>query len=71
MGISGELVFVVLAEFERALAAAQRYDDLRCCHACRDIPRRIFEEFYAFDEPDAAKRQVKHAIGHWPSMTKP
>jgi hypothetical protein len=67
MGIGRKSALVVLAEFKRAVAAAQRYDDLRCRHACRDIPRRIFEEFYAFGEPDAAKRQREHAIGRLPS----
>jgi hypothetical protein len=44
---------VVLAEFGRAVAAARRYDDLRYGRGRRegiapaDIPRRMFEEFYA------------------------
>jgi hypothetical protein len=45
------ILVVVLAEFRRGVAAAQRYE--RYCSACdegvapADIPRRIFEEFYA------------------------
>lgn len=47
---------IILAEFGRALAAARRYESLkygRARHedlATADIPRRIFEEFYAFPE---------------------
>jgi hypothetical protein len=47
---------IIVAEFERALAAAQRYENLRYGRACHevlpvaDIPRRIFEEFYAFPD---------------------
>ena len=43
----------ILAEFGRALAAARRYENLRCRSArhdgltSADIPPRIFEEFYA------------------------
>lgn len=40
----------IRAEFRRALAAMQRYEDLRYGRAGGDpgdIPRRIFEEFYA------------------------
>ena len=43
----------ILAEFGRGLSAARRYESLRYRCACReglapaDIPRRIFEEFYA------------------------
>lgn len=45
---------IILAELGRALAAARRYESLkygRARHAglaAADIPRRIFEEFYAF-----------------------
>jgi hypothetical protein len=47
------ILVVVLAEFRRGVAAAQRYETLRYCSACdgrlapADIPRRIFEEFYS------------------------
>ncbi len=43
----------IFTEFRRALAAARRYENLRYGRACRDhfapgeIPRLIFEEFYA------------------------
>jgi hypothetical protein len=43
----------MFAEFSRAVAAAQRYEDLRYrgrghgTIAPADIPRQIFEEFYA------------------------
>jgi hypothetical protein len=45
---------IIIAEIGRALAAARRYESLkygRARHedlAAADIPRRIFEEFYAF-----------------------
>jgi hypothetical protein len=44
---------LVRDEFRRAIAAARYYDDLRCSRApCArrslpDVPRRIFEMFYA------------------------
>jgi hypothetical protein len=44
---------VVLAEFGRGVAATRRYEDLRYGRgrhegiAPADVPRRIFEEFYA------------------------
>jgi hypothetical protein len=47
---------IILAEFGRALTAALHYESLkygRARHevlAAADIPRRIFEEFYAFPE---------------------
>ncbi|MEH2626022.1 hypothetical protein V1292_004077 [Bradyrhizobium sp. AZCC 1719] len=60
----GQYVFLLtlLAEFRRALAAARRYENLRygCAYhdalAPAEIPRRIFEEFYAskLDSDDAA-----------------
>jgi hypothetical protein len=46
---------LVLAEFQRSLAAAQRYEALRYRSACdgrvapTEISRRIFEEFYFLD----------------------
>jgi hypothetical protein len=51
------LLVAMLAEFRRAIAAAQRYDDLRYRSAGRgaiapaDIPRRVFEELYFLDKP--------------------
>lgn len=50
-------VIIVLAELRRAIAAEQRYDELRRKNAAAltlegiartEIPRRIFEEFYSF-----------------------
>lgn len=43
------LFSTILAEFRRALGAAQRYESLRYGQslAPSDIPRRIFDEFYA------------------------
>jgi hypothetical protein len=47
----------MLAEFGRANAAAQRYEDLRYRSgrdkgaAADDLPRRVFEEFYSAAEP--------------------
>jgi hypothetical protein len=44
---------IIFAEFERALAAARRYDSLRYGparderFAVSEIPQRIFEELYA------------------------
>lgn len=45
----------MLAEFSRAAAAAHRYEDLRYRSADgkiapADIARRVFEEFYSFEE---------------------
>jgi hypothetical protein len=49
-------LLAVLAEFQRARAAEQRYEDLRRASAAAlarddivptDLPRRIFEEFYS------------------------
>jgi hypothetical protein len=43
----------IFAEFRRALAAAESYEGLKYGSACRDrsaqadIPRRIFEQYYA------------------------
>ena len=59
----GRTVFaVVLAEFSLALAAARRYEDLRYGNgrhegmAPADIPRRVFEEFYAYERPCGGAR---------------
>jgi hypothetical protein len=47
------ILVVILAEFRRAIAATRRYEGLRWGSGRRegiapaDIPRRIFEEFYA------------------------
>jgi hypothetical protein len=51
----------MLAEFARANAAAQRYEDLRYRSAGHgiapdDITRRVFEEFYAVGEPVESRR---------------
>jgi hypothetical protein len=52
----------MFAEFSRAVAAAQRYEDLRYRRASHgeiapvDIPRRIFEEFYAVGDAVEARR---------------
>jgi hypothetical protein len=49
------ILAVVLAELGRAVAAAQRYEDLRYRSACHegmapaDIPRRILAEFYSVE----------------------
>ena len=46
---------LVLAEFQRSVAAAQRYEALRYRNACdgrvapTEISRRVFEEFYFLD----------------------
>jgi hypothetical protein len=52
----------MFAEFSRAVAAAQRYEDLRYRSASNgkiapdDIPRRIFAEFYSVGEAVGARR---------------
>jgi hypothetical protein len=52
----------MFAEFSRAVSAAQRYEDLRYRSGGRgriapaDIPRQIFEEFYAADETVELRR---------------
>jgi hypothetical protein len=55
-------LLAVVAEFGRATAAAQRYEDLRYRSAWHgriapaDIPRRIFEEFYSFGKAVESRR---------------
>jgi hypothetical protein len=52
----------MFAEFSRAVAAAQRYEDLRYRRASHekiapdDIPRRIFEEFYSVENAVESRR---------------
>jgi hypothetical protein len=52
----------MFTEFSRAVAAAQRYEDLRYRRsghgriAPADISRQIFEEFYAADETVVLRR---------------
>jgi hypothetical protein len=55
---------VVVAEFQRAVAAARRYEQLKRADAAAmgrdgissvDIPRRIFEEFYSSDDGPAIR----------------
>ena len=52
----------MFAEFSRAVAAAQRYEDLRYRSASHgkiapdDIPRQIFAEFYSVGEAVEARR---------------
>ena len=51
-----DLLLAMVAEFGRACAAAQRYEDLRHRGAGRgsiapaDVPRRVFEEFYSVEQ---------------------
>jgi len=46
-----ELLATILAEYRRAITAARRYEELKVHREStvrrHDIPRRIFEEFYA------------------------
>jgi hypothetical protein len=57
-------LLAMLAEFGRANAAAQRYEDLRYRSASResiaagDIPRRVFEEFYSGKAEESRRPQV-------------
>jgi len=55
---SRSYLFGMLAEFRRAAAAAQRYEDLRyrSAHAPADIPPRVFEEFYSVGEAVESRR---------------
>lgn len=64
----GSLI-VALAEFGRAIAAAQRYEDLRYGRgrhegiARTDIPRRIFEEFYSDSgDPATAPHRARASV---------
>jgi hypothetical protein len=45
------MIATILAEYRRAIAAARRHNELTCHRRAgvrrRDIPRRIFEEFYS------------------------
>jgi hypothetical protein len=46
------LLVVVAAEFERAVAAEQRYADLKRSNSTEplpDLPRLVFDEFYALE----------------------
>jgi hypothetical protein len=58
----------VLAEFRRAVAAAQRYTDLRYRSARRgsivlgDIPRQVFEEFYSSDEAAESRGSQRASV---------
>lgn len=56
------LFAVVRAEFRRALAAERRYESLRCGRAPSDIPRTIFEEFYA-GRADSENERIDRANG--------
>jgi hypothetical protein len=53
------ILVIVLSDFRRAVAAAQRYEDMRYRSACpgraapTDIPRQVFEEFYSHGRPVA------------------
>jgi hypothetical protein len=55
----------MLAEFTRANAAAQRYEDLRYRSARHEgmapdnIPQQIFEEFYAVEETVELRQPVR------------
>ena len=69
----------MFAEFSRAVAAAQRYEDLRYRSASHgkiapdDIPRRIFAEFYSVGEavearrPEFAGTSTQHREGFIPA----
>ena len=74
-----EFLAVLLAEFRRARAAAQRYKDLRYRSACYEgialaqLSPRIFEEFYR-DSEDAAvvvhrNAGVRSPSGHRRAVT--
>jgi hypothetical protein len=64
-------LLAMLAEFRRAAAAAQRYDDLRYRSAgtgriaTADFPRRVFEEFYSVETP-AEVAPVQPASARFP-----
>jgi hypothetical protein len=69
------LLPVVFDEFQRAVAAARRYEHLKRADAAAlacdgisaaDIPRRIFEEFYAID--DGRRCRAPSHIETWGSM---
>jgi hypothetical protein len=55
----------LFAEFRRAAAAAQRYEDLRYRSASHariapdDIPRQVFEELYAGGEAVESRRPAR------------
>jgi hypothetical protein len=63
-------IAAVVIELERALGAAQRYEDLRYCrerHGGRaDTPRQVFDEFYAQQSEETAwapARSLRPGIG--------
>jgi hypothetical protein len=67
-------LLAMLAEFRRAAAAAQRYDDLRYRSAGSgriapaDLPRQVFEELYSVETPaEVAPAQPASArFPEWP-----
>jgi hypothetical protein len=65
-------LLATLAEFARATAAAQRYDDLRYRSAGgiapADIPRRVFEELYCSEQPGevAPVQPASARFAEWP-----
>lgn len=64
------LFAVVRAEFGRALAAERRYESLRCGRAPSDIPRTIFEEFYA-GRTDSENESIDQANGALQGHARP
>jgi hypothetical protein len=71
-------LLAMLAEFRRAAAAAQRYEDLRYRSAGTgriapgDLPRQVFEEFYSVEKPPEVA-PVQPASSHsveWPMLRR-
>jgi hypothetical protein len=75
------LFLVILAEFRRAIAATQRYKELKCMGtsalACEgitraDIPRRIFEEFYSYEsdcDPGSCTKRSRRMVCDAPTFS--
>jgi hypothetical protein len=57
VGLAG----IIVAEFKRAVAADQRYEDLKRSGSAKlfaDLPRAVFDEFYSFEgTTEALSRQ--------------
>lgn len=63
------LVVIVVAEFKRAIAANQRYEDLKCSGSTKlfaDLPRLVFNEFYSFEGTTERRSRGSNRV-LWPA----
>jgi hypothetical protein len=58
------LDLLMSAEFHRAIAAERRYEEMKYDSAAiTDIPRRVYEEFYALDTAAHQVQRLRCRIG--------